>query len=190
MFKILSQPYPHNAPPRKSIVLSIATGIFIATFLNYFQPFGAANWHDPSKPRILSGFGLVSTIMMLFNYFVVPRIFSISFASENWTVGKEMLYVAFNLSSIACGNVAYSAATHLTDVQVDGYVAMLIYTLVLGIFPATMIVLINYIYHLKKYALAPTNIVAPTTTPTEEKLLLNLVAENEKDKIVIKIPKK
>jgi hypothetical protein len=38
MFKILSQPYPHNATPRKSIVLSIATGLFIASFLNYFNP--------------------------------------------------------------------------------------------------------------------------------------------------------
>ncbi|NBB31096.1 LytTR family DNA-binding domain-containing protein [Cellulophaga sp. BC115SP] len=188
MFKILSQPYPHNATPRKSIVLSIATGLFIASFLNYFQPFGSANWHDPSKPWILSGFGLVSTFMMLFNYFVVPRIFSISFASENWTVGKEMLYVAFNLFSIACGNIAYSAITHLVDVQVGGYIAMLTYTLVLGIFPATMIILINYIYHLKKYALAPTNIVTPTTTQTEEELLLSLVAENEKDKIAIPAP--
>jgi 1,4-dihydroxy-2-naphthoate octaprenyltransferase len=68
MFKILSQPYPHNETPRKSIVLSIATGLFIATFLNYFQPFGSANWHDPSKPWILSGFGLVSTLGVNFLY--------------------------------------------------------------------------------------------------------------------------
>lgn len=185
MFKILSQPYPHNATPRKSIVLSVATGLFIASFLNYFQPFGSSNWHSPSKPWILSGFGLVSTLMMLFNYFVVPRIFSISFASENWTVRKEMFYVAFNLFSIACGNIAYSAITHLTDVHIGGYISMLSYTLVLGIFPASTIVLINYIYHLKKYALAPTNIVAPSPSKIEQELLLSLVAENEKDKIVV-----
>ncbi len=183
MFNILSQPYPHAQSARKNITLAIGTGLFVALFLTYFQPFGSNNWQDPNKLWLLSGFGLVTTTLMLLNSFLVPKALPNAFVEQSWTMLKEITFVAYHILSIAIGNVLYAQLTGLMDPQIRGAFSMIIYTFTLGIIPTIVIILINYIYHLKLYAIEKHNIPSNTIKLSEHNLLITLTSENEKDHI-------
>ena len=187
MLKILQQPYPHNDSTRRKLFLSFAAGIFISAFLMFFKPFGIANWHDDSKVLILTGFGVITSATMLFIYFGVQSLFSSYFQEERWTVGREMGMVALNVLSIMAINVLYTQYYIAKGFNMLNLVSMVIYTLVLGVFPATGIILINYIFYLKQYSKPP----QPSHLPEkniEEVSATNdiiLIAENGKDTITL-----
>ncbi len=184
MLKILRQPYPHNDSTRRKLFLSFGAGIFISSFLIFFEPFGIANWQNPQKNLLLLGFGIITTITMLFIYFGIQRLFPKFFQEEQWTVGREIFMVALNFCSITAINILYSQHYFSNGFNLLGFISMIIYTFVLGVFPATAIILINYIYYLKQYSKPP----QPSHLPEKHSIHdesdeINLIAENGKDKI-------
>ncbi|MBB6004710.1 LytTR family DNA-binding domain-containing protein [Arcicella rosea] len=188
MLKVLQQPYPHNDSTRRKLFLSFAAGIFISAFLLFFQPFDIANWHDDAKVYILMGFGIITSDTMLFIYFGVQSLFPNYFKEEQWTVGREIGMVALNVLSIMTINVLYTQYYISNGFNMLNLVSMVIYTLVLGVFPATGIILINYIFYLKQYSKPP----QPSHLPEKhlEEVSTNneiiLIAENGKDSIMLK----
>jgi hypothetical protein len=180
MLKILKQPYPHAASNHKKLLISLATGFFIALFLIYFQPFGISDYKSDDKIRFLSGYGIITATIMLFIYFVVPAIFPAYFKEQSWTVGREITVTLANVTLIAVANIFYSQISISGIANINGLLSMISYTLALGIFPITGIVVTNYIYHLKQYSQPP----QPTTQVQEHQhLSITLTAENEKDKL-------
>ncbi|MFC0185516.1 hypothetical protein ACFFJX_24965 [Pseudarcicella hirudinis] len=180
MFSILRQPYPHSESPRKRLILSVAAGIFIAGFLDIFQPFGSSGWNNPYKLILLANFGLVTTAIMLGNFFMLTWLFPRFFKEENWTVGREIFFTVFNVLSIALGNILYGHYIGLFIIAGVGMLSMVSYTFLIGVFPSTGIAFINYIYHLKQYNHPP----QPSVERVEkEDVLIKLIAENEKDSI-------
>jgi LytTr DNA-binding domain len=178
MLKILQQPYPYSDPDKRKIFLSLGAGFFIGLFLIYFEPFGITELHSPNKSLILSSYGIITSATMLFLYFIVPKTFPNYFKEENWTVGREILFLMMNLILIAIFNVLYSQLIFSLDSKSLNLLNMVGYTFVLGIFPTIGIVLSNYIYYLKQYSTPPQPTFLSEQTQSSE---LILVAENEKD---------
>jgi hypothetical protein len=182
MLKILKQPYPHSDSNRKKILTSLGTGLFIALFLIYFQPFSINELITPYKIVFLAGYGIITSITMLIFYFGIPLIFPNYFKEENWTVGKDICSIMFNVIAIALCNVLYSQLIFGGQTNIANLLSMISYTFILGIFPTIGIVMINYIYYLKQYSHPP----QPSTTSTlSQNSPLTLVAENEKDTLNI-----
>ncbi|MDZ7900348.1 MAG: hypothetical protein U5N85_20275 [Arcicella sp.] len=155
MLKILQQPYPHSDSDKRKILLSLGTGFFIGLFLIYFQPFDIYKFNSPHKILILSGYGVITAATMLLLYFVPPKTFPNYFKEQNWTVGREILFVMLNVTLIAFFNVIYSHVVFPLAAKIFSLFSMVGYTFILGIFPSTGIVISNYIYYLKQYSKPP-----------------------------------
>lgn len=180
MLKILQQPYPHSDSDKRKLLLSLGAGFFIGLFLIYFEPFGINQLHTENKIKILAGYGIITTATMLFFYFIVPKFSPNYFKEENWTVGREIVYLMLNFMLIAIANVLYSQLTFSFDFKISALFSIVRYTFILGIFPTVGIVLSNYIYHLKQYSSPPQLTYVSEQTQNS---ILTLVADNEKDTI-------
>jgi DNA-binding LytR/AlgR family response regulator len=62
---------------------------------------------------------------------------------------------------------------------------MIVVVFLVGLFPAIIMVLLNYAYLVRKYRPAEVPIDRKIENPVKEKNVLELVAENEKDKLVL-----
>ncbi|MFN3490277.1 MAG: LytR/AlgR family response regulator transcription factor [Emticicia sp.] len=193
MFKILQQPYPFGEKSNIRLLLqSFGEGTFIALFLIFFQPFGVSDWQDPNKNWYLAGYGLITTLCGIILRFVVFKTFSKYHSEATWNVGKEILSIMMLILMIAAGNVVFSNFAFDLKSGLGNFLGMLLAVMIIGIFPATFGVMLNYIVQLKKYNQP---IVVHHHTPeivleeqiSESKLQnttsLKLIAENEKDSI-------
>jgi hypothetical protein len=188
MFRILRQPYPFPESHRRAVWVSLAAGLFVGTFLNVFQPFGADDWDSPYKFWGLAGYGLVTTVVMLFNYFVLPRLAPGAFREETWTVGKEIAMSVWMFVSIGLGNYFYDAVLFGGEMQLGGLFGMIAVTFLIGIFPATGITVSNYVYWLRKYQQPPQPFLPPPAeVRADENQTVEFVAENERDRLVVPV---
>jgi len=66
-------------------------GLLIAILMNFQQPFGLYAWQHPYKWFVLSGFGLIYSMVTVFYYLIFQVIFPRLLHAATWTVGKEIL---------------------------------------------------------------------------------------------------
>ncbi len=193
MLKILQQPYPFGEKSNlRLFIQSIGEGTFIALFLVFFQPFGVSDWHDPNKNWYLAGYGLITTLCGLILRFVVFKTFPKYHSEATWNVGKEILSIMMLILMIAVANVVFSNFAFDLKNVLGSFLGMLLAVVVIGIFPATFGVMLNYIIQLKKYNQPivvhhHTSEVVLGEQVSENKIpnsaRLKLVAENEKDSL-------
>lgn len=186
MLSFLTQPYPARDPRySRAIVQALLSGLLIAFILVVFQPFGSYNWQHPFKNYLLAGYGLVAVVGNLTDFVVTQKLFKTYFAENRWLVWKEILrnMAGFVLAGFLCvvyGNLAGFMPFTITQI---GY--MIAVCFMVGALPATVLVLLNYAYLTRKYsqAIAPPKVHQEQLSHIQD--LLELVAENDKDKIAI-----
>jgi LytTr DNA-binding domain len=194
VLKILRQPYPFGEKSNTRLLIqSIGEGTFIALFLIFFQPFGVSEWQNPNKNWYLAAYGLITTLCGIILRFVVFKTFPKYHNEANWNVGKEILSIMLLILMIAVGNVVYSNLVFKLENSISSFFWMLLAVMIIGIFPATFGVMLNYIVQLKKYTQPivvhhhQTPEVALNVQVSENKIKnsvsLKLIAENEKDSI-------
>ncbi len=202
MFDLLNQPYPSHELPGRQLRTAAVIGLFIGLFLLVFQPFGLTLWETPNKTLKILGFGLIAFLITAINFTVWTRLFPRQFSDERWTVGREILLVTTNILLIAIANRLYLEwVVHQEGGSgVVGWLSMILVTFLLGVFPTAGAVLFNYIRQLKKYSQsaaqfpayssAPgmtTNLPAETHSIDLTEKPIKLVADNEKDTLVLDI---
>lgn len=152
----LNQPYPNERAPRRDLLTSLVIGAFIFLFLLVFKPFGISEWQTSMPDLKIAGYGLISSLVLLLYYFVFPVFIPQLNKTEGWTVGYELLSKFLVVSAIAACNYIYfnrqvKADGQTAFVQVS-FLNIYAWTFLLGIFPVTGLVCVNYIYQLRKYA--------------------------------------
>ena len=116
-------------------------GIFIALFLNIFQPFTIHNSNgDIGFMFILAGYGLIGSLSLGFNEFILWSFFRKKILTGPWTIGKNLLWFAWHCILLSFGIYAYwkywcCGLASIPDMQ--GYPLMLLRTIAVGIFPIT-----------------------------------------------------
>ncbi|AFK02613.1 LytTr DNA-binding region [Emticicia oligotrophica DSM 17448] len=188
MLKILRQPYPFGEKTKLSVLLqSLGEGAFIALFLIVFQPLGVSEWHDPNKVWHLIGFGLITTLCGLILRLGIFKTFPKYHNEAFWNVGREILAIMLLILMIAFGNLLYSNFAFHLKISFGTFFWMFIGVMIIGVFPATFGVMLNYIVQLKKYT-RPIEIHhhAEPFTPSST---IKLIAENEKDFIELSATK-
>lgn len=146
-----SQLYPQNVPVRNRLILGISIGVFITLFILVFKPLGIGDWKTPYIGIKIAGFGLLTSMVLLFRHLVLPGFFRRFFSTEHWTITREILIVGLTIFMIAGCN--YSYLRYLTGPRYLGpsALAMLAITFLIGIFPVMAGIVLNYIYQLHKY---------------------------------------
>ena len=191
--KFLNQPYPYDFNTRTILKHASAVGVFIFLFLFIFQPFEI---HPDvvsmsQKISVSLGYGLISFIIPLLFYILLPKLFPIIIAEEQIKIKYELLLSTALLVFIGLGNafyhhLLYPANNFLTDILQFQY-----FTFVIGIFPTTLSMMINIILNLRKNLhearAMNAHINDPARVPrNEQSAELVFMSENERE--VLSIP--
>jgi hypothetical protein len=159
--------------------------LFVTFVLVVFQPFGSYNWQHPYKVLILSGFGMEALVTTFLNFFVVPKLLPLVFREEQWTVWKELLW---NLLPMPIGgflSTLYGSLIGSMPLTLLQVMYMISVVFLVGLFPAILLVLISYVYLLRKYRSPEQSDLRPIPGLTEIIQTLVLAADNQKDKLVL-----
>ncbi|WP_353483668.1 LytTR family DNA-binding domain-containing protein [Haliscomenobacter sp.] len=186
MYAYFQQPYPHRHESlRQRSLIAAAVGVFVGLFLNFFQPFGAYLWQDPAKPYILGGYGVVTFICLMLVNMIVPTLFKQWYAEERWTVAKEIGWTLLIIVLIALGNMIYGKIIFGWSFRLSDALLWLGITGAIGIMPATVITMLNYVQLARRYETKQLHI--PSNKIAAEAVVVTLVADNEKDTLTVKL---
>ena len=152
MLRILSKEYPAPRPVLKSLIIAVLSGLFIALFLLYFQPFNLHLNTDGNKVFHMSFFGCITTFVLLVFLFVFPLLLPNLFSDKNWKLGYQMILNMLIIIAIAAFNSIYSNYMNSIPFDWDSYWLILSRTFVLGILPIAFITFVDY-YQKVKYSL-------------------------------------
>ena len=187
LIRYLKNPYP---PVRNKwrVILSVACFVFL--FLLIFQPFGLQLVKTAHKFLLLSGYGVVTFVVLYLNLILVEGIFSGFFAEKNRTILKHIGWQLWILFSIGLANYLYSTLfINGINPTVRNVVYFQFFTLAVGIFPVILITSITHNYLLKKNMRSASflkEIVRfPSDLPDRGTGFLELVAESGRESVTI-----
>ncbi len=141
---VLSQPYPKDNNLRKKVVTALIFGNFVFLFLLFFQPFGIKEWQLPNKALVLSGYGAITFIAVLFNGIIPELIFKKWFAEQSWKVWKEIIWALWNIIFIGTLNLLYSKYQMNFKLSFIAFLSYQWITLLIGLIPVALITLWNH----------------------------------------------
>jgi hypothetical protein len=149
LIKFLNQPYPVTAKAWKNIA-TIALLVFFILYL--FQPFGIQYIEPGKKLRILLGYATVSAMVTAFQYYLSPALFPRFHDERRWTVGRHIFSNIVTLVMIALCNILYGYVFHITWQYFNLSVLLSAFTITLtvGIFPITLVTVLQQNVLLKK----------------------------------------
>ena len=134
----LKKPYFFINSPKPNLLLAFGVGFFIFLFLFIFKPFGLANLNNNIFYYTL-GFGIVTFIIQTSFYLLFPVFFKDFFKDENWTVGKNIIFLFLLVFTISLGNFFFNSLVQNTDnIQLLSFKEFLIYTFSIAVFPVTI----------------------------------------------------
>jgi hypothetical protein len=190
---ILKSPYPADSSPLAAVFYGLGSGLFVTLFFAAFEPFGF--FLLPRTPRwtLYIGYGLITGLAIILNNLLLPRVWPRFFKEENWSLGRQILFMGWVTLAIGLGCYLLSGAVcarfglpaqwvRLQTIVVD--------TFIIAILPITFINLINYALLLRRNTLvvseanrrlekpaAPSPLTGKTAAPSP----VEIVAENNKD---------
>lgn len=139
---ILFQLYPYEETAAKKWREVFLFGLFVFLFLLVFQPFGLREVSP--KFLILLGYGGITSFVLWFSNFLVPKLIPEFHAEQKWMVWKEIVHILISVLLIALFNLIYSWIFGFLHLNFINFLAFIGITLSLGIFPVTISVLIKY----------------------------------------------
>jgi hypothetical protein len=145
--KYFTQRYPIEENVWKII---IPISLFVGLFMLIFQPFGLDGLQSSNKYLILSGYGLVTFLVLIVNLLLIPSVLPALFREENWTVLKEIFFLLWILFTVGLANLLYSSWTMGFPLSFTNILAFQTYTLAVGILPITTIILVKQHYLKRK----------------------------------------
>ncbi|MCR9249960.1 MAG: hypothetical protein NXI20_06025 [bacterium] len=104
----LSKPYPLINRSRDRFLIIILFGLFTFLFLRLYRPFGAEKI-DEYTTVFLSGFGLMVSVGLGINYFLIPKLLPQLFDQDKWQVFKEIIYISWSFLLISFFNFVYNS---------------------------------------------------------------------------------
>ncbi len=147
----LQQPFPFEMSIRQIALSLIGVGLFVSLFLVIFQPFGSGEYIREGRIWILWGYGFVTSLVLLFDILLLPRIFPRIFNETKWNVFRGICFQFWHIISIGTANILYSNYIGGKQISVSVALGFFLETLSVGFFPITISVVSIYSYLLKKY---------------------------------------
>ncbi len=178
----LNQPFP-KLTSRWKLIITIS--LFVAIFLIIFQPFGIHLIQN--KILILSGYGLVTFLVLFINLIVVEHLFPKTFSEKKWTIGKEFLWLLWIIFCIGLGNALYT--NYLFDYfrfNLMFFVQFQLITLTIGLIPTSILIITKQKYLLQrniKSAQQLNNDLKEGQTGIFSDSLVRIYSDNERDYI-------
>lgn len=190
IINFFTEPYPIDT--RYNGKIAVITALFVSFFLVFFEPFGLANINIEYKKTVLAGYGLVTLIVLLANIVLLPKYFKKIFSKNNWTIGKQIIYLIWILFCIGIGIYLYSNLIfQLGLFNLRTLISFELFSIGIGIIPIVIIILWKKNSLLKEHlkSAQKLNLKLINSTPKNElDIVLKFTSYNQKDRI--EIPKK
>lgn len=169
--------------PKETWIFVLSTGIFVFSFLTFFQPFGVNNYDPTEKlsPIFVIAmllFGVIVSLGLAFNEFIIkPRI------KVPMTQGGIILWIGWNLFSLSTILfIFYNYLGEWHDLSWRSYLEFIQNLSITGILP----VLANLFYfYIKQIKSTSTNSNVEQTALLDK--LIVITSENEKERLAYQL---
>ncbi len=135
----LKKPFPFIETNKSRFLISILFGLFVFLFLISFQPFGIKDI-DKNKHLIILGYGVITSVIMLVNFFVFPFFLKATFNLGNWNILKEFLFILWNIVIISFCNWKYNLIANDGTLLQHSLFSFVAITISVGIFPTIFLI--------------------------------------------------
>ncbi len=155
--KYLNQPFPNSENKWKTIIL---VSLFVALFLIVFQPFGI-NLIEKTTAKIffLSGYGIVTFVVLIIDLIIIESLFPIFFRERNWVIWKEFIWLLWVIFSIGLGNAIYTAITfEHSKPSIELIIVFQFLTLAVAVIPVTILIISKQKYLSRKYSVSANDV--------------------------------
>lgn len=141
---LLKRPFPLPGDSLPSFLrTALSFGVFVTLFLSLFTPNGLDAVPAPILYAHTLVYGVLCSVIMLSNSLLLPRIFPRAFESESWNVGKHIGFSLWMVFTIALGNATYSVWQFHFQMSLSTVLTFVATTLLIGLFPATVLTLLQ-----------------------------------------------
>ena len=191
LWAILKSPYPAKSSSFSDLLYGLGSGLFVFLFFAAFEPLGFSLLPRAPRQVLFIGYGLVTCLVIILHTLLLPRLRPRFFREENWSLGRQILWVCWVTLTIGLGCYLLSGAVcaryglpaHWVRLQ-----TIVMDTFFIAIFPITVINLANYarlLHHNARIVQeANLHLEQPTVLPQPEKAFppqVVLAAENNKE---------
>ncbi|MCP3921575.1 MAG: LytTR family transcriptional regulator [Desulfobacterales bacterium] len=176
-----NRPFPHTDSELAKVGVSILFGIFIFLFLAFFQPFGIESIAR-NKTLYLSGFGVITFVGMMINFYVLPVFFPSFFDLDKWCVKNHIIFCLGNILLIVFLNWIYDNQVEHYVSKNHGLLSFLVYTLGVGIIPTILVTMFLERSFWKKHSLIAQDVsekIENQKFEYENEQLISLFTENK-----------
>lgn len=201
MFAIIYKPYPLEERKFAQLKLAIIFGFAIFLLLFFVNPFGESAGAGTLVINSAMA-GLLTSAVIAIDFFVFFPLFPDFFTEEKWTIGREIIWSLIIIITIATANVLIAVLLGYQHLSLLNWVTAIFYTIVFGIAPITISILLNQARLIRIYRKETSRINeslqentvsqpikenVPGKQETDTQLLV-LYAENEKDNMSLRLP--
>lgn len=137
------------------------------------------------------GYGGITAALVFFNAVIVEGVFKKWFDEKNWKVGKEIVWIFWNILLIGAANLIYSHYQMGFSLSFGNFLKYQGITMSIGIFPVIIVTVVNYNrLHQQNTALAQqlNTVIENDTQPVLASIAHNqvtLLGENSKEELVL-----
>lgn len=182
----IRKPYFFINSSKFNLLLCFGVGFFIFLFLYLFQPFGINNIEN-NMLLYTCGFGLVTFTVQGIFFLIFPYFFKSFFDDDNWTVGKNILFLFLLILMITFANWYFNSLIQNTNsVGLLSLKDFFLYTFSIAIFPIVLFTYFSeklYTIHRKRFS---KKIMEHNFSKKINKLI-TIFADNNKDSITFNI---
>ncbi|TAE20509.1 MAG: LytTR family transcriptional regulator [Candidatus Kapaibacterium sp.] len=139
---LLKRPFPFETTASKRFLTAGMFGITITTILLLAEPFGLSRVQSQWKQGIIAFYGVITFVIMVFNYFTWERIFPRYFDEESWNVGKHISFTLIHVLSIGVANFLYSRYIFSLTIGIQAFINFLLWTALIGLVPIVVLTLV------------------------------------------------
>ncbi|MFT0670627.1 LytTR family DNA-binding domain-containing protein [Bacteroides hominis] len=137
--RYLQSPYPVVYQRWKVVLIS---SLVVFLILLVLQPFGISGI-EGHKFWILLGFMGVTVVFLSIPVYLFACLFPEFYKEEGWTVWKQIVNLLMVILFIAVGNWLYSTFVFGWGLRWDVFCVFALFTLVIGLFPTVLFILLN-----------------------------------------------
>jgi DNA-binding LytR/AlgR family response regulator len=175
MLRRLKQPFPFQTNVKNNIAVASFAGACIFLIFFLFRPFGFSKLSTVPIIWVSLAYGGITIIISLFCNTIIPRLFPALFDEQHWIVLYEILFLIFIICTIATANFIFTIIAFKGNFSFPFFINILKYTIVFGIAPILLSVLVKQQALLNKYANEAKQLEEIITNNKESNLLKEIV---------------
>jgi len=150
---IFKEPYPYEDDYLVILRNYFGASIFVVFFLVIFRPFGLATLQIATAFGLAAffGYGAVTFIICVLFDKLSKISFPRFFDDRKWTVGHQIISMIVLVFFIGLGNLFYSHFMGFTGISGTTMLYFQMYTVLIAVFPISIITMITRVQSLKKH---------------------------------------